>query len=156
MSSEEIIEETTGESAEDSTEARAITQVDPEKVAAAVEAILFSSAEPTPSNKLSDALGKVGVAAIKKAVGALNEQYEAGGHTFRIRQVGGGYQFFVLPSYTDYVKRLYTKERKLRLTKAALETMAIIAYKQPISKNQIEYIRGVACDGVVSNLLRPF
>lgn len=153
MSTEGTVETTAENLSEEVTEETSVSQIDPEKLAPALEAILFSSADPTPANKLSEALGKVGVASIKKAIGALNETYEAGGHTFRIRQVGGGYQFFVLPNYTDYVKLLYTKERKLRLTKAALETMAIIAYKQPISKNQIEYIRGVACDGVVSNLL---
>ncbi|MBN4076084.1 SMC-Scp complex subunit ScpB [Gemmatimonas aurantiaca] len=130
-----------------------VAVVEPDQVAPAVEAILFASANPTPSVKLSETLGKIGVNAIKKAIAELNEKYELGNHSFRIRQIGGGYQFFVLPNYSDFVKLLYTKERKLRLTKAALETMAIVAYKQPISKNQIEYIRGVACDGVVSNLL---
>ena len=129
------------------------TNMTAEEISLAVEALVFSSPQPLPSQKITAALGKVGLTAIKKAIATLNEKYEADRRSFRIRQVGGGYQYFVLPEYTEYVKRLFSRERKLRLTKAALETLAIVAYKQPVSKNQIEYIRGVACDGVIGNLL---
>ncbi len=118
-----------------------------------VEAMVFSSASPLQSAKISQALGMSGVGRIKKAIAALNESYEASDRSFRIRQVAGGYQFYVLPQWSDCLKKLFTKTRKIRLTKAALETMAIVAYKQPVSKNQIEFIRGVASDGVLHNLL---
>lgn len=129
------------------------TKMTAEEITLAVEALVFSSPQPLPSQKITAALNKVGLTAIKNAIATLNESYQADGRSFRIRQVGGGYQYYVLPEYTEYVKRLFSRERKLRLTKAALETLAIIAYKQPVSKNQIEYIRGVACDGVIGNLL---
>jgi len=118
-----------------------------------VEAMIFSSATPLPTTKISQALNISGVARVKKAVAALNEGYEATERSFRIRQVGGGYQYYILPQWAECLKKLFTRTRKIRLTKAALETMAVVAYKQPVSKNQIEFIRGVACDGVLHNLL---
>lgn len=118
-----------------------------------IEALLFSSPDPLPSEKISAALNKIGVARVKKAIAALNETYETNDSAFRIRQVGGGYQFYILPQFASYVNTFFSRPRKLRLTKAALETLAIVAYKQPVSKNQVEYIRGVASDGVIGNLL---
>ncbi len=127
--------------------------VDDGDLANYVEAMVFSSASPIQSAKLSQALGLNGIGRIKKSIATLNESYEASGRAFRIRQVAGGYQYYVLPQWSDCLKKLFTKTRKIRLTKAALETMAIVAYKQPVSKNQIEFIRGVASDGVLHNLL---
>jgi len=129
------------------------TAIDDSDLQRYVEAMIFSSAAPLPTVKISQALNISGVSRVKKAVAALNEGYEATERSFRIRQVGGGYQYYVLPQWAECLKKLFTRTRKIRLTKAALETMAVVAYKQPVSKNQIEFIRGVACDGVLHNLL---
>ena len=75
------------------------------------------------------------------------------GNAYRIREVAGGYQFYILPEYTGYVEELFTRRRKMRLTRAALETLAIVAYRQPVTKTEVEQIRGVASDGVIHNLL---
>jgi segregation and condensation protein B len=91
--------------------------------------------------------------ALKRAVQELNRQYEEGGRTFRIEQVAGGYQMLSLPEYGDILKRLHQKEADAKLSKAALETLAIIAYKQPILRADVEAIRGVACGETIRSLM---
>jgi segregation and condensation protein B len=91
--------------------------------------------------------------AIRTAIKNLNEQYEQTGRCFRIEQVAGGYQILTLPQFGDHLKRLHQKEIDARLTKAALETLAIIAYKQPILRVDVEGIRGVACGETIRSLM---
>ncbi len=152
---EETVETATvNEAAEDvQPEQATVSEIDDSDLARYVEAMIFSSASPLPSAKISQALNCGGVGRIKKAIASLNQAYETSERAFRIRQVAGGYQYYVLPQWSDCLKKLFTKTRKIRLTKAALETMAVVAYKQPVSKNQIEFVRGVASDGVLHNLL---
>src|SRR5207248_347932 len=83
----------------------------------------------------------------------LNEQYETSGRAFRIEQVAGGFQILTLPEFGDALKRLHQKEVDAKLTKAALETLAIIAYKQPILRADVESIRGVACGETIRSLM---
>ncbi|MCX6826663.1 MAG: SMC-Scp complex subunit ScpB, partial [candidate division Zixibacteria bacterium] len=70
-----------------------------------------------------------------------------------IRKIAGGYQLFIIEDYAGYIEELYTRRRNARLTHSALETMAIIAYRQPVTKQDIEMIRGVASDSVLHTLL---
>lgn len=90
---------------------------------------------------------------VGQAVAELNNRYMAAGAAYRIRELSGGYQFYILPEFTAYVEELFTRRRKMRLTRAALETLAIVAYRQPVTRVEIEHIRGVASDGVIHNLL---
>jgi len=90
---------------------------------------------------------------VRQAVKDLNVQYEESHRSFRIEQVAGGYQILTLPEFGDYLKKLHQKEIDAKLTKAALETLAIIAYKQPILRADIEAIRGVACGETIRNLM---
>ncbi len=90
---------------------------------------------------------------VSDAVESLNAKYTETGSSFRIREIAGGYQYHILPDYIGYIEELFTRHRKMRLTRAALETIAIIAYRQPVTKTEIEQIRGVACDGVLQNLV---
>src|SRR6185312_6069605 len=90
---------------------------------------------------------------VRRAIKELNEQYVTGDRSFRIEQVAGGYQLLSLPEYGDILKRLHQREADAKLTKAALETLAIIAYKQPILRADIEAIRGVACGETIRSLM---
>ncbi|MCB0296903.1 MAG: SMC-Scp complex subunit ScpB, partial [Calditrichaeota bacterium] len=90
---------------------------------------------------------------IKKAVQALNEWYRESGRAFQVEEVAGGFQMFTLPQYAEYVERMYAKRQQNRLSPKALETLAIVAYKQPITRLEIEEIRGVNVDGVMKTLL---
>ena len=90
---------------------------------------------------------------IRGAIKQLNEQYESTGRAFRLEQVAGGYQLLTLPEYGDTLKKFHQREIDAKLTKAALETLAIIAYKQPILRVDVEAIRGVACGETIRSLM---
>ncbi|MBD3401703.1 SMC-Scp complex subunit ScpB [candidate division GN15 bacterium] len=118
-----------------------------------VEAIVLASPEPISARKIAGVIEDITPAKVAEAVAHLNERYAETESSFRIRQIAGGYQYYVLPEYTGFVEELFARRRKLRLTRAALETVAIVAYRQPVTKAEIEHIRGVASDGVLHNLL---
>jgi segregation and condensation protein B len=118
-----------------------------------LEALLFSTHHPLTGQRLGELLDVKSQKAIRASVQELNGQYEASGRTFRVEQVAGGYQLLSLPEYGDILKRLHQREADAKLTKAALETLAIIAYKQPILRADIEAIRGVACGETIRSLM---
>jgi segregation and condensation protein B len=89
---------------------------------------------------------------IKNALEELSSEYENRKGGFFLREVAGGYQIRTRPEYREWIKRLI-QAKPMRLSKAALETLAIIAYKQPIIRNDIEHIRGVNCGGILRMLL---
>lgn len=120
---------------------------------AVVEALILASPEPIPAKRISESDSALTPGKVAQAVLDLNNGYEEIGASFRIREVAGGYQFYILPDFSSYVDVLFTRRRKLRLTRAAMETLAIVAYRQPVSKVDIEHIRGVSSDGVLHNLL---
>ena len=118
-----------------------------------VEALILASPEPLAGKKIAEMLEEMTPSKVAQAVAELNNRYMESDSSYRIREISGGYQFYIVPEYTGYVKEMFSRRRKLRLTRAALETLAIIAYKQPVTKTDIEQIRGVASDGVLQNLL---
>jgi segregation and condensation protein B len=118
-----------------------------------LEALLLSTQHPLTANRLAELLGVKSVKPVRRAVAELNGQYESAGRAFRIEQVAGGYQILTLPKYGPALKLLHQREADTRLTKAALETLAIIAYKQPILRADIEAIRGVACGETIRSLM---
>jgi segregation and condensation protein B len=90
---------------------------------------------------------------IDAAIASLNESYAATGRSFRIEQVAGGFRMMTLPQYAPIVAAVHASRGHARLTKAAVEALAIIAYKQPITRAQLEAIRGVACGEVLRSLM---
>jgi segregation and condensation protein B len=125
---------------------------EPATIAPAVEALLFASDAPLSARKLAEFVGDAAASDIEQAVGILNERYAAAQMTFRIEAVAGGYQMMTLPEYQPWLARLDKHRADQRLGDAALETLAIIAYRQPIIRADIEAIRGVACGEVLSRL----
>jgi segregation and condensation protein B len=118
-----------------------------------IESLILSSPEPLPARKISEIFNDISPGDIGEIVELLNEKYTQNDSSFRIRQIAGGYQVYILESYSRYVEELLTRRRNVRLTRAALETLAIIAYRQPVTKTDIEMIRGVASDSVIHTLL---
>jgi|GEM_PF-752558 len=118
-----------------------------------LEALLFASDVPLSAAKISQTLGLDSPRAVKLAVEELNEIYNQREAAFRIEERAGGYQILTLPQYAQYIQRLMRKRDEGRLTPAALETLAIIAYKQPILRVDVEAIRGVACGEVIRTLM---
>ncbi len=109
--------------------------------------------EPAAEEKGSKRKSLLDLDVIRQAVGLLNDSYNESGRSFHIVEIAGGYQFATKPSVSMYVSRLYKERSRRRLSSAALETLAIVAYKQPVSKADIENIRGVNCDEVLKSLL---
>jgi segregation and condensation protein B len=111
---------------------------------AVVEALLFSTDAPLPPAKLAMLVGSGDGREMKRLVDALNEKYEATQASFRIERIAGGYQMLTLPQFNVWLGQLRKARSESRLSAAALETLAIIAYKQPILRADVEAIRGVA------------
>jgi segregation and condensation protein B len=118
-----------------------------------VEALLFASDVPLPAAKIAGLTGAPSSRRVLEAVGALSKFYAESARGFTIVEVAGGYQLTTLPEFAGVVSRLFKGRKKAKLTLPALETLAIVAYKQPISRMQIEAIRGVNCDGVLATLV---
>lgn len=119
-----------------------------------VEALLFASDTPVSAGKLADVIDRDGVtpAVIRAAIDGLNEKYERCELTFRIEEIARGYQLLSLPDYHEVVSRLHHRTAETRLSDAALETLSIIAYKQPVIRADIESIRGVSSGEMVNRL----
>jgi segregation and condensation protein B len=118
-----------------------------------LEALLFSTHHPLTAGRLGELLECSSTRPIRRAIKELNDEYERSNRAFRVEQVAGGYQLLTLPQFNDQVNKLHQKEGDAKLTKAALETLAIIAYKQPILRAEIESIRGVACGETIRSLM---
>ncbi len=120
--------------------------------ATSTEALLFASPQPLSDKEIGRIVGcdRRKVAAI---IEELNQKYVEWGRSFRIEKFGGRYRFFTLPEFDRYISRLAEIPRPVKLSRAALEVLSIIAYKQPVFRSEIERIRGVNPDGVVRTLL---
>lgn len=124
-----------------------------DKIQGIVEALVFAADEPLPLKQIQDLIDDVKPSEIKKAVEALNHEYKQTGRAFQIVEAAGGYQMVTRDSYSQYLRKLFQKKVKSRLSQAALETLSVIAFKQPVSRVEVDAIRGVNSDGVVHNLL---
>jgi segregation and condensation protein B len=118
-----------------------------------LEALLFSTHHPLTAGRLAELLDVPATKPIRRALRELNQGYESTGRAFRVEQVAGGYQLLTLPEHGDLLRKLHQREIDAKLTKAALETLAIIAYKQPILRADVEAIRGVACGETIRSLM---
>jgi segregation and condensation protein B len=122
----------------------------------ALEAILMVADEPMPLVSLATALGSP-MAAVRQSIERLVADYNGEGdgpvRGFELREVGGGWRIYVRPAYDDIVKEFVLTQNPTKLSQAALETLAVIAYKQPISRGSVAAIRAVNVDSVVRTLL---
>jgi len=118
----------------------------------ALEALIFASDGPLGTSALRRAFPKVTPAQIAAAVAEINADLAASGRPYEIAEVAGGWQFRTRPAFADVILAA-TPDRKLRLSRPALETLALIAYKQPLTRAEIEDLRSVDCGAVVKSLL---
>ncbi|MCC6906500.1 MAG: SMC-Scp complex subunit ScpB [Phycisphaerales bacterium] len=129
-----------------------------ETLAARIEAILLTSERPLSLRRIGETLAAadgrgVDEAAIEEAVGHLNEVYDRTGRSFRIERVAGGLRMMTRPEFGSLVSASLKARDAGRLSQAGLETLAIVAYRQPITRSDIEAIRGVACGDILRGLL---
>jgi len=118
----------------------------------AVEALLFASDEPLSERRVRDILGLRDVRAARRILQNLKEEYAQAGRGIQVEEVAGGYRMVSNPQFAPQIEQLRHSQRQSRLSQAALETLAIIAYKQPIHRAEIEAIRGVQVDAILRSL----
>src|SRR5258708_25246442 len=118
----------------------------------AVEALLFSSDQPLTLAMLADALDAASER-VSEALRALGDDYRAREAGVELREIAGGWMVTTTAEQHEWVARMLRGKRRMRLSRAALETLAIIAYKQPVTKSEIEAIRGVDSSGTLATLL---
>ena len=121
-----------------------------ERLKPVLEAMIFAVADPLPTKKVCDAIDGVTAGEVKAAAAALQADYAERG--IRLVEVAGGWQFRTAPEHHTPVRMLF-KEKPLRLTRASIETLAIVAYKQPVTRAEIESVRGVDSAGVLESLV---
>jgi segregation and condensation protein B len=120
---------------------------------ARLEAVLLLADEPLTARRLADVAGLSDAAEARTLIERLQAFYEADGTAFQVEELAGGYQLLTRPRYHPWLARLKRTGHEVRLSAAALETLAVIAYKQPITRADVEQIRGVACGEIVRQLM---
>ena len=118
-----------------------------------LEAALFASGRPLPIEELAALDPEASRAAIAMALDEIRERYDTDGHGVELVELAGGWQILTRPEYTETIERAQLAARPQRLSAAALETLAIIAYRQPIGRAEIEEIRGVSVGGMLKTLM---
>jgi segregation and condensation protein B len=129
-----------------------IDEVDGPGVRACLEAILLVADEPVPEVLLAQVLERPR-GEIDAALRALAAEYTADGRGFDLREIAGGWRFYTREDCAPLVERFVRDGQEVRLTQAALETLAVIAYRQPVSRARVSAVRGVNCDGVIRTLV---
>jgi segregation and condensation protein B len=118
-----------------------------------LESVLFLSREPLTTRKLSQYANLADGTEARTLIGRLNELYDASGRSFRVERVAGGYQLLTRPHFAAWVRRLEYVPHETRLSAPALETLSVIAYRQPVLRAEIEAIRGVNCGEILRQLM---
>ncbi len=117
-----------------------------------LEAILFSTSDVLTIRHIIDVLGQGDAKRVKSLIAELNGEYESSNRTFRITKLGDGYQLRTLPMYKTWVTKIEPM-RPIRLTQQSMETLAIVAYRQPVTRAEVEQVRGVDSSSGLRNLL---
>ena len=121
-------------------------------VAGALEALLLLAAEPVTEFELAQAVG-VPESVVAETLAELVAFYDETGRGFELRQLGGGWRYYTREEHADLITRYVLEGQQARLSQAALETLAVVAYTQPISRGRVSAVRGVNVDGVMRTLL---
>ncbi|MFH8728364.1 SMC-Scp complex subunit ScpB [Streptomyces termitum] len=119
----------------------------------ALEAVLMVADEPAAEAHLAQVLGRT-PREVADALRELADEYTAEGRGFELRRVAGGWRYYTRPEQAAAVEAFVLDGRQARLTRAALETLAVVAYRQPVSRSRVSAVRGVNCDGVMRTLLQ--
>ncbi|MDZ4851951.1 MAG: SMC-Scp complex subunit ScpB [Pirellulaceae bacterium] len=119
-----------------------------------LEAVLLVSREPVSPRKLVQLADLADATQVRTLSRQLNEVYDAGGHAFRIEEVAGGYVMLTRPQFARWLRKLDGVKPEEHLSQSAMETLAIVAYRQPVLRADIEAIRGVGCDEVLRQLMQ--
>lgn len=125
----------------------------PERLEGAVEALLLSAGETLTAERIRDVLGLPSAVHVREAIGAIRARWQAAGTAVEIQDVAGGHRVVTRPEYAEYVRRLQRRPAGDRLSPSLLETLSIVAYRQPVARAEVERIRGVQCGDALRGLL---
>lgn len=125
--------------------------MDKNELAHILEALIFASDTPLSKKHILAILPEVKEEEIEAALDMLKQQLQP--HAFQLKKVAGGYQFSTKPEFAKWIGHMFEEKARSRMSRAALETLAIVAFKQPISRVEVSAIRGVNSDGVMKTLL---
>jgi len=126
--------------------------VDRDEKKRVLEALILAAPEPVPAARLGDILPHAGTREVRTLVEELNREYTEQDRAFEIWEVAGGYQVRTRPEYAGYLQQLHTL-RPVRLSAAALETLAVVAYRQPVTRAEVEHVRGVDAGATLRSLV---
>jgi len=118
-----------------------------------VEALLFVSDEPLPAARLAEIVGDTDARKVRALIDQINAEYDGAGRPFRIEEIAGGFQMLSRPEFKRWLMQLVEGKDARRLSQAALETLAVVAYKQPVLRADIESVRGVQAGEMLRGLL---
>ncbi|TYB30989.1 MAG: SMC-Scp complex subunit ScpB [Candidatus Mcinerneyibacterium aminivorans] len=120
-----------------------------------IEALIFTSPSPIKPQKIADIVDEEGIGkqSIKDMIEELNEEYELEDRGFKIYKMAGGYEFRSNPEYGKYLKKLFSIKKDYKLSKSVLETLAIVAYNQPVTRMEVEMVRNVDSTYVLNKLI---
>ena len=124
-----------------------------DNVRSVIESLLFASEKPLTIEQIKNALGNIDAAQLRSAIEGLMAEYEQANRGMRVMEVAGGFRMITAPGFAPFLRKLFKDRQTERLSKPALETLAIIAYKQPLTKAEIETLRNVNVDGVMKSLV---
>jgi segregation and condensation protein B len=125
----------------------------PERLEGAVEALLLSAGETLTAERIRDVLGLPSAVHVREALVAIRARWQAAGTAVEIQDVAGGHRVVTRPEYAEYVRRLQRRPTADRLSPSLLETLSIVAYRQPVARAEVERIRGVQCGEALRGLL---
>ena len=120
----------------------------------AVEALLFASEKPLSVDEIKHAFEEgINAQDIQSSLNELKQDYESQERGFHLAEIAGGFQIVTHPRFSSYLKKFYQSREKKKFSQAALETLSVVAYKQPVTRADIEFIRGVNVDGAIKSLM---
>lgn len=124
-----------------------------EEIKPIIESLIFAAENPITLRKLADIIEGADSVQIQEAITQLKNDYEVQGRSFQIEEVAGGYRLYTRPEFYEWIAKLRKKSGETKLSQAALETLAIIAYKQPVLRAEVESIRGVQSGQIIKVLM---
>ena len=130
------------------------SSMSPTEIKSILEAILFAANEPISIKQFTQVLGDASTHDIREQLIALEDDYQTANRSFQLIEIANGFQVCSRPEYRDWIEKFYTRQVRVRLSPPALETLAIVAYKQPVTRTEVEEIRGVNSDSVVNSLIQ--
>ena len=129
------------------------TSMSEQTLKSVVEAILFAASEPISVKQFQAVLLGLDARTLRKVLDALREDYQEIGRSFHLVEIANGYQICTRPQYSAWIQKFYTQQVRVTLSPSALETLAIVAYKQPVTRADVAAIRGVNSDSVLNSLV---